>query len=298
MPTAWDFQILATACPNLHELLFPDNMFWNALLSVPPCYWRSLRRVSSFQVKNDKQSIERFLYFRSSLTRLHISDWHHREQENSFVDMIKSFTHLETLKITTEQRFTSLCDIIPALIACPNIATLIMICSNAGINDKDYQFAVPKLRYLNLTMHTVHPAVLNAITKNFPNIKTLELRFSLRIDKDVWSDAQMQTAMKHMINFMICLPEAHLELFVPYHLIEELVSYFYIQNYSRSPTKVVISYNSCSSFTTGLPDITYRYLGSKIQLHIRYQRPLTSRVRPKTCPTCTYSNSMACISMI
>jgi hypothetical protein len=280
MPTAWDFQALATACPNLRELLFPDNMFWNALLSVPPCYWQSLKRVSSFQVRNDKQSIERFLYFRTSLTRLHISDWQYRGQGVSFVDMIKSFTCLETLKITTVQRFTSLHDMTPTLISCPNITTLIMICSNASNNDKDYQFT-SKLRCLNLLIHTVNSNLLNAITRNFPDLKKLVLRFSQKVEKEIWSDAQIQTAMKHLISLMVCLPEARLELFISHQHMAELVPYFCIHH---KPPKITISYHSCSSFTTGLPDIAYHHQGDASQLQLRYQGPLTSRVRPKDLP--------------
>ncbi|GAN06707.1 hypothetical protein MAM1_0133d06195 [Mucor ambiguus] len=253
MPTNADFQHLAAACPNLQELQFPSNMFWNNVMSVDSQqHWKRLRKVPQFKVMADKQSLDKFLYFKSTLSYLHITEWQSSKQH--FIDMIKSFTHLETLKITTRHGFTSLYDIIPTLIKCPNITQLIMT-SNTTSTTTHNAALVPKLRQLKLTSNTLNPQLIQTITHQFPQLQKLMLHFSQPTnDAFGWSD-DLQKAIAHMIRFLTCLHQAHIDLFVPnYAIMHQLVRQFY---YARTGPKLYISYGSCSSFTTGQPDLVY-----------------------------------------
>lgn len=253
MPTNADFQHLATACPNLQELQFPSNMFWNNVMSIDnQQHWKRLRKVPQFKVMADKQSLDKFLYFKSTLSYLHITEWQSSKQH--FNAMIKSFTHLETLKITTRQCFTGLYDIIPTLMECPNITQLIMTLSTTAPTTNN-SVLVPKLRQLKLTSDTLHPQLIHTITHQFPQLQKLALYFSQPTNGVFgWSD-DLQMAMAHMMRFLSCLNQAHLDLFVPnYAIMHHLVRQFY---HTKSGPKLCISYGSCSSFTTGQPDLVY-----------------------------------------
>ncbi|CAO3607209.1 unnamed protein product [Mucor fragilis] len=256
MPTIADFQHLAAACPNLQELQFPSNMFWNHVMSIDnQQHWTRLRKVPQFKVMADKQSLDKFLHFRSTLSYLHITEW--QSSKRHFIDTIKSFTHLETLKITAYHGFTSLYDIIPTLIECPNIIQLIMTTNttSAATTATHSAALVPKLRQLRLTCATLNPQLIHTITHQFPQLQKLMLHFS-QSTNDVfgWSD-DVQMAMAHMIRFLTCLQQAHVDLFVPnYAILHQLVRQFY---YTEAGPKLYISYGSCSSFTTGQPDLVY-----------------------------------------
>ncbi|KAF1796711.1 hypothetical protein FB192DRAFT_1462941 [Mucor lusitanicus] len=285
MPTNADFQHLAAACPNLQELQFPSNMFWNNVMSIDnQQYWKRLRKVPQFKVMADKQSLDKFLYFKSSLSYLHITEWQSSKQH--FIDMIKSFTHLETLKITTRHGFTSLYDIIPTLIECPNITQLIMT-SNTTSTTTHNAALVPKLRQLKLTSNTLSPQLVHTITHQFPQLQKLMLHFSQPTnDVFVWSD-DLQTAMAHMIRFLTCLHQARIDLFVPnYAIMHQLVRQFY---YAKTGPKLYISYGSCSSFTTGQPDLVYhkQEAASSQQagiLSLRYQGHLPAGMEANDLP--------------
>ncbi|KAL9546475.1 hypothetical protein MBANPS3_006648 [Mucor bainieri] len=254
MPTNADFQHLAAACPNLQELQFPSNMFWNNVMTIDnQQHWKRLRKVPQFKVMADKQSLDKFLYFKSTLSYLHITEWQSSKQH--FIEMIKSFTHLETLKITTRHGFTSVYDIIPTLIECPNITQLIMTSNTTWPTTTHCAALVPKLRQLRLTSNTLSPQLIHTITHQFPQLQKLMLHFSQPTNDGFgWSD-DLQTAMAHMIRFLTCLHQAHVDLFVPnYAIMHQLVRQFY---YAKTGPKLYISYGSCSSFTTGQPDLVY-----------------------------------------
>ncbi|KAK4509536.1 uncharacterized protein ATC70_007888 [Mucor velutinosus] len=285
MPTNADFQHLAAACPNLQELQFPSNMFWNNVMSIDnQQHWKRLRKVPQFKVMADKQSLDKFLYFKSTLSYLHITEWQSSKQH--FIDMIKSFTHLETLKITTQHGFTSLYDIIPTLIECPNINQLIMT-SNTTSTATHNTALVPKLRQLKLTSSSLNPQLLYTITHQFPQLQKLMLHFS-QPTNDIfgWSD-DLQMAMAHMIRFLTCLHQAHIDLFVPnYAIMHQLVRQFY---YAKTGPKLYISYGSCSSFTTGQPDLVYHKEETTSNQHVgklslRYQGHLPAGMEVNDLP--------------
>ncbi|KAI8646613.1 hypothetical protein BD408DRAFT_409951 [Parasitella parasitica] len=278
MPTNADFQLLAAACPNLQELHFPSNMFWNDIMSIDNRnYWKRLRKVPQFKVTAEKQSIDKFLHFKSSLSYLHIAEWQSSKQD--FAEMIKSFTHLETLKITTRQGFTNLHDIIPTLVDCPNIAQLIMTSNSTVPTTVTIAAAsnliAPRLRRLKLMSNTLDPRLVYTIANRFPDLNKLVLRFSQSTnDPFIWSD-DLQAAMSHMIRFLAGLYQAHIDLFVPSYLI---MHHLAKQFYAASPActvpakpKLCITYGSCSSFTTGQPDFSFRKQDSAARLHLGYQ---------------------------
>ncbi|KAG2215735.1 hypothetical protein INT46_003947 [Mucor plumbeus] len=296
MPTDADFQLLATASPNLQELQFPSNMFWNNVMSIDnQHYWKRLRKVSQFKVMASKQSLDKFLYFKSTLSYLHIAEWQSSRQD--FIEMIKSFTHLETLKITTRQRFTNLYNIIPTLIECPNITQLIMTSdSTTSTNtNNNSDVIVPKLQQLRLTLNSISSQLLFTLTHSFPNLHRLMLHFSQPTnDVSSWSD-DLQLAMSRMIQFLTRMHQAHLDLFVPDYLImHHLVRQFY----AATKPKLYITYDSCSSFTTGQPDLSYHKHGTVNQigrLDLRYQGHLPAGLEVNDLPHMSFLQDNGCL---
>lgn len=296
MPTNADFQLLATACPNLEELQFPSNMFWNNVMSIDnQHYWKRLKKVPQFKVMADKQSLDKFLYFKSTLSYLHIAEWQPSVQD--FIEMIKSFTHLETLKITTRQRFTSLYDILPTVVECPNITQLIMTSdatTSTTINDNS-NVIVPKLRQLRLTVNSISSQLLYTLTRSFPDLKGLMLHFSQPTsDAFSWSD-DLQLAMSHLIRFLAHMHQAHLDLFVPNYLI---MHYLVKQFYATTKPKMYITYDSCSSFTTGQPDLSYHKQGTVNQigrLDLRYQGHLPAGLDVNNLPHMSFLQDNGCL---
>ncbi|CEP17607.1 hypothetical protein [Parasitella parasitica] len=292
MPTTTDFQLLAAACPNLQELHFPSNMFWNDIMSIDnQHYWKRLRKVPQFKVTAEKQSIDKFLYFKSTLSYLHIAEWQlsSSSSRQDFVAMIKSFTHLETLKITTQQGFTNLHDIIPTLIECPNIVQLIMASNSTAAMPAltDRNLTVPRLRQLKLTSSSLDPRLIYTIANCFPDLQKLVLRFSQATnDPFVWSD-DLQAEMSHLVRFLAGLHQARIDLFVPgYLIVHHLVKQLYIASSATASTrpKLCITYGSCSSFTTGQPDLSFHKHDSVARLNVRYQGHLPADLLVNNLP--------------
>lgn len=272
MPTATDYQLLATACPNLEEFDFPANMIWNYLISADiNHYWKKMKRVPAFRMTPSTNAfeLERFLYFKSSLTTL-IIDYHYtNQQEEQFKQMITLFTNLERLKITTStQSFTRMIPILAE--CCPNITKLDMSTTTSSVNEIQTNIVVPRLYQLRLNVQIMTPQILNAIINNFPDMQKLVLRMQ-----------QSAVGLEHLINFITSrLSQSSIHLFVSSNGFTTTVEQFIL---SARPI-INITYDSRSSFTTCIPDLSFKHRQNQKELFVRYQGPISSLISNMDLP--------------
>lgn len=261
MPTVADYQLLGRSCFNIEEFDFPVNMFWNYLISANlNQYWKKLKRIPCFRISPNmaKYELGRFFHFQSSLTHLDIDYFYIQ----NFSFMVKSFTNLEGLKITTNtQNFTQM---IPTLIDCPNITEFSMT-TTCLVNDLPIKHLVPRLRYLDLNVCVMSSHLINAITQNFPDLQKLVLRVQ----------QQSPVLMNQLSRFITTeLPQCSIHLFFSSN-----DSILLIKQFISSNTIVNISYDSRSSFTTGVPDLSYHQHDQYKILFLRYQGSISPQVQ-------------------
>lgn len=263
MPTVADYQLLGISCPNVEEFGFPVSMFWNYLISANMNqYWKKIKRLPSFGVSQDmgRFQLGRIAHFRSSLTHLDI-DYSYKNHF-AFSQMIKLFTNLKGLKIRTHS--CNLTQMMPTLIDCPNITEFSMTTTTSA-NDMPVNHHVPKLRHLDLNVCVISSHLINAITQNFPDLQRLVLRVQRQ------SPVSLNTLSRFITT---ALSQSSIDLFLPSN-----DSFSLIRQYISSDTIVNISYDSRSSFTTGVPDLSYHQHDQHKRLFIRFQGSIPSNVQ-------------------
>jgi hypothetical protein len=259
MPTATDFQCLASYCPNLKSFLFPGKMFWRTMIETAHRF-NSLEALPALD--GSYESCQQLLHFRHSLTTLEVESWQHRLTEIS--DYLAMFTKIQTLIITCK-RFTSLHDVIPSLIRCPTVRHLILELT-FPMRTRPMKQVVPRLTHLTLTLSKVCPNTLSFIYKCLPDLRWLSLKFTSDIAAVTWSEEQIHV-MQKLLLFSGTLDYANIHVFTGVSdLTHDLAQLFTKQDFS-----LTVNYDSRVSTTSLIPDLLIEKKNNTRHLHITYQ---------------------------
>lgn len=291
MPTVADYQLLATATPNLEEFDFPVSMFWNCFISANlNQYWTKLKRLPSFRLTltTPTYQLDRFLFFHISLTTLEIQYVYsgRPQQLIEFTQMIRLFTNLEVIKITSNTLFLN--QMIPILAtACPRTTKLVMITPGAnltiataddGTNNAQSLPLIPKLRHLDLNVHLITPQLIRIITQNFPDLRKLVLQHQQK--KNVSAGDR-----EHLIHFITTrLSQSSIQLFLSTNEIITLSKRFLMPASLTDEVAVHMTYDSRSSCTTNTPDLSYQHQQNSKDLYVRFQGPISAQVQHQHLP--------------
>ena len=274
MPTVSDFQLFARSCPHLEEFHFPVTMFWNYLIAAHTNQsWKRLKRVPEFRITPimNPYQLDRFFHFKSSLTSLDIDYFHSNETQQPFQEMIRLFTNLERLKIrTSTQCFTG---IIPTLSeCCPKLIEFNMH-TTSSIEDTDtIHLVVPRLARLELGVRTMSIHTVNAILKNFPDLQCLVLRMQ---------QSSVIVGLDQLISYVTSkLSQSSLHLFMSPNDFTTT-----IQQFTQCTRPIInVTYDSRSSFTTGVPDLSFVQRYNYRELFVRYQGSISSLIPRQDLP--------------
>lgn len=296
MPTKAEFQLLANACPNVEEIKFPDNMFWNNILSIDTSrYWKKIRNISHTM---NETNLQKFLHFRSSLTHLPIHGWQQTENKDLLLNIIQRFSRLETLQIVNRSfSIIHLHDVIPILLQAPHLSGLIMTSSGSPTHYTQQWHST--IRYLELTMTECAPYLtLLSIKDIFPYLNRLILCFTPSTENSVESDDSLVYAVSTLIRFtMNFLSQSQLRLFIHnYNAIHRIARIFFYTFHHIKPN-LYISYTNCSSSLTGQPGIYYQKNDDDHKVYLRYQGYFDSDIMPhldllRECGQCLYHVSI------